>query len=106
MSRRQAITLASCAVACCATSSLRPIGSAARAIELASPRWSATKARLRVLDVLMLAPLWPMAAQPGTVRLLTVAPAMADINACAGGARTSDFGLLLNSRAARSLLAA
>src|SRR4051794_18139054 len=84
MSRRHAITLASCAVACCATSSLRPVGSAARATELASPRWSVIKARLRVLDLLMLTPLWTMAAQPGTVKLLIVDPAMSDINARAG----------------------
>src|SRR3954453_14550274 len=54
MSRRHAITLASCAWASRATSSLRPTGSAARAVELAHPRERATKRRLRVLDVLTL----------------------------------------------------
>src|SRR3954469_9953643 len=54
MSRRHAITFASCACASRATSSLTPVGSAARAVELAHPRERATKRRLRVLDVLTL----------------------------------------------------
>src|SRR4051794_40154687 len=59
MSRRQAITLASCALACCATSCLRPVASVARAIiGLPHARASAIR-RLRDLDGVMLAPLGP-----------------------------------------------
>src|SRR4051812_40156270 len=66
MSCRQAITLASCALACCATSCLRPVGSVARAIGLPHARASAIK-RLRNLDGVMLAPLGPWQSSRGSV---------------------------------------